>query len=246
MIKGKFYAVVTGDKPGIYDEWFGAEGAEAQIKGFPNAVYKGFSTLADAEAWYTHIAGRPSRKRLKRSLQVQVRPVPFKLMIDPATALQEGKVVIYTDGACAGNPGPGGYGAVVFYKGNCKEISGGFALTTNNRMELMAAMMALKTLEGRHAVVLYSDSSYVVNGIQKGWAKKWREQNWKRKEKNAWMDVKNVDLWQQLLALSEAHDMVFVQVPGHAGVAGNERCDEMAVRASRQGGLPPDKGFEAP
>lgn len=243
MSKRKFYAVVTGYKPGIYDEWFGGEGAEAQIKGFPNAVYKSFATLVDAETWYTKIAGGSPVQRPELSLRTLVESVPLKPIIDPVVALQEGKVVIYTDGACHGNPGPGGYGIVLCYKEIRKEISGGFARTTNNRMELMATIVGLQALKGRRSVVLYSDSSYVVNGIQKGWAKKWREQAWKRKEKNELIDVKNADLWQQLLELCEAHDIEFVQVPGHAGVAENECCDELAVQASRQAQLPIDQGF---
>lgn len=215
MRKRKFYAVVAGYKAGIYDEWFGVEGAEAQSKGFPNAVYKSFATLADAETWYTKIAGSPPLQLPELSLRTLVERIPLNPSIDPAVALQEGKVVIYTDGACDGNPGPGGYGVVLSYKENRNEISGGFALTTNNRMELMAVIMALQTLKGRRSVVLYSDSSYVVSGIQKGWVKKWREQDWKRTEKKALVNVKNADLWKQLLELCEAHDREFVQVPGH-------------------------------
>ena len=246
MSKRKFYAVVTGYKAGIYDEWFGIEGAEAQIKGFPNAVYKSFATLADAEAWYTKIAGNSPLQLPELSLQTLIESLPLNPIIDPAMALQEGKVVIYTDGACEGNPGPGGYGVVLCYKENRKEISGGFALTTNNRMELMAVIMALQTLKGRRSVTLYCDSSYVVNGIQKGWATKWRGQDWKRKEKKDLVNVKNADLWKQLLELCEAHDIEFVQVPGHAGVAENERCDTLAVRASQQTRLPTDTGYDAP
>ena len=247
MSKRKFYAVVKGYKPGIYDQWFGVEGAEVQVNGFSNGIYKGFATRAEAQAWYTKIASslplHPERHSASNSKPPE-NGSP-KAHIDPATALQEGKVVIYTDGACHGNPGAGGYASVLCYKDHRKELTGGFARTTNNRMELMAAIRALQCLKGQCSVVIYSDSAYVVHGIQKGWAKKWRRHDWKRKDQGEWKDVKNADLWQQLLELCEAHVVEFVQIPGHAGVAENERCDELAVRASRQARLPMDHGFEA-
>ncbi|NOK58115.1 MAG: ribonuclease HI [Chloroflexi bacterium AL-N10] len=242
MAKRKVYAIVKGQTPGLYDEWFGTEGAETQIKGFPGAVYKSFATLVEAQTWYTERTGQQP-ERYGRLASQPVEQEAVKLSIDPAAALKAGKTVIFTDGACEGNPGPGGYG-VVLLRQDRKELSNGFARTTNNRMELLAAIVALKQLTERTPVVLYSDSSYVVNGIQKGWALKWRKNGWQRTEKGNTQPVKNADLWQQLLALSEQHDVEFVRVPGHAGVPENERCDRLAVAASRRSTLMVDRGFE--
>ncbi|HYV03527.1 MAG TPA: ribonuclease HI [Blastocatellia bacterium] len=151
------------------------------------------------------------------------------------------KVTIYTDGACLGNPGPGGYGVVLLYGGHRKELSGGFRLTTNNRMEMMAVIVGLQALKGRCAATVCSDSQYVVRAISEGWAAKWRANNWKRNKKE--MAV-NPDLWEQLLDLCEQHEVQMVWVRGHSGVKENERCDELSVAAANQRGLPIDKGYE--
>ncbi|MBE9167322.1 ribonuclease HI [Pleurocapsales cyanobacterium LEGE 06147] len=150
------------------------------------------------------------------------------------------QVTIYTDGACTGNPGAGGYGAVLLYNEHRKEISGGYRLTTNNRMEMMAAIAALKALKNKCAVTLHSDSKYLVDAIQLGWAKRWRDKGWKR---NSQEKAKNPDLWQQLLDLCELHEVTFVWVKGHAGIPENERCDRLAVLAAQHPDLPPDPGY---
>jgi ribonuclease HI len=150
------------------------------------------------------------------------------------------KVTIYTDGACTGNPGRGGYGAVLIYNGNRKEISGGYQLTTNNRMEMMAAIAALKSLKEKCAVTLHSDSKYLVDAINLGWAKKWQAKGWKRNSKEL---AKNPDLWQEMLDLCQQHEIDFVWVKGHAGILENERCDVLAVAATKQLNLPEDKGY---
>ncbi len=150
------------------------------------------------------------------------------------------KVVIYTDGACLGNPGPGGYGAVLLYQNTRKEISGGFRLTTNNRMEIFAAIAGLKALNANCDVTIYSDSQYVVNAITLGWASRWKANGWRRNKKE--MAV-NADLWEQLLTLCAQHEVKFVWVRGHAGNKENERCDELAVCAAKQNGLPHDSGY---
>ena len=141
------------------------------------------------------------------------------------------QVEIFTDGACSGNPGPGGWGAVLRYNGHEKEISGGEANTTNNRMELSAVINALALLKEPCKVTLYSDSQYVVNAGNQGWAKKWRANGWMRNKREAAL---NPDLWEQLLALCETHDVTFHWVKGHAENAFNNRCDELAVAAARQ------------
>lgn len=150
------------------------------------------------------------------------------------------QVIIYSDGACTGNPGPGGYGTVLLYGDQRKELSGGFRLTTNNRMEMMGAIAGLQTLKRRCAVVLYSDSKYVVDAIGQGWAKRWRANGWKR---NKTEKAVNPDLWEQLLQLCEQHNVEFKWVRGHAGNLENERCDQLAVKAAQQKNLPPDPGY---
>ena len=135
-------------------------------------------------------------------------------------------VDIYTDGACRGNPGPGGWGAVLVYMGREKELSGGEPQTTNNRMELTAAVAALSALKEPCEITLTSDSKYLVDGITKGWAASWKAKGWKKADKSPAL---NPDLWDRLLTLVEKHKVTFVWVKGHAGPPYNERCDEMAT-----------------
>ena len=136
------------------------------------------------------------------------------------------KVDIYTDGACRGNPGKGGWGAVLVYNGREKELSGGERETTNNRMELTAAIKSLACLKESCKVTLYSDSKYLVDAITKGWVYSWRSKGWKKADKSPAL---NVDLWEELLALLEKHEVEFVWVKGHDGHAYNERCDTLAT-----------------
>lgn len=140
-------------------------------------------------------------------------------------------VTIYTDGACSGNPGPGGYGAILMYGQHKKELSGGDLNTTNNRMELMGVITALKALNRPCQVDLYTDSQYVVNAIEKGWAKKWQANGWMRNKKDKAL---NPDLWQSLLNLLEIHQVTFHWVKGHAENPYNNRCDELAVAESHK------------
>jgi len=134
-------------------------------------------------------------------------------------------VTIYTDGACSGNPGPGGWGAILMYGGREKEISGGEISTTNNRMELISVISALKALKEPCKVNLYTDSQYVSNAINLGWLESWQKKGWKRKGG----EVKNPDLWTQLVPLLDKHDVTFTWVKGHADNEYNNRCDEIAV-----------------
>ena len=150
------------------------------------------------------------------------------------------EVIIYTDGACSGNPGPGGYGVVIITDKQRQELSGGYQLTTNNRMELMAAILGLETLESTCDVTLYTDSKYIVDAITKGWAKRWQANGWKRNKKDKAM---NPDLWEKLLDLCNQHQVEFSWVRGHSGNIENERCDRLAVQASQQPNLPPDSGY---
>ena len=152
-------------------------------------------------------------------------------------------VTIYTDGACIGNPGPGGYGVVLLYGGHRKELSGGFALTTNNRMEIMAAIVGLEALNRRCRGILHSDSQYLVKAMTEGWARRWQAKGWWRtKEQRA----SNADLWERLLAVCARHEVEFAWVRGHAGDRENERCDELSCQAASQRHLPIDEGYSPP
>jgi ribonuclease HI len=146
-------------------------------------------------------------------------------------------IELFTDGAASGNPGPGGFGYILRYKDLEKEHSEGFRLTTNNRMELMAVIRALQSLKRPELpVTVYSDSSYVVNAIEKGWLWNWQKKGFK--------DKKNVDLWQEMIPLLKKYKVKFVWVRGHDGHAENERCDQLAVAAGKQAKLAIDKGYE--
>jgi ribonuclease HI len=152
------------------------------------------------------------------------------------------KVTLYTDGGCINNPGPGGYGVVLLYEKKRKELSAGFRHTTNNRMELLACIQGLKALKYPCAVTLYSDSQYVVNGISKGWAKRWRAKGWMRNQLDP---AENADLWAILLDLCDIHRVEFCWVRGHAGNRENERCDQLAKdAATNTKKQSPDTAFE--
>lgn len=152
-------------------------------------------------------------------------------------------VVIYTDGACSGNPGAGGYGVVLLYGGKRKEMSEGYRLTTNNRMEVLAVIKGLEALKEPCQVTLYSDSKYVVDAIEKGWVKKWKANGWYRTKKEK---ASNVDLWERLLVQLERHQVTFQWVKGHADNPENERCDELARGAIAAGNLLEDENYQMP
>lgn len=256
----KYYAVRSGREPGIYLTW---EECKAQVDGYPNAEHKGFSALRDAEVYLGYgKAPEPSKPKTsgaklsdaKPSVAPKsnrkTRPEQIKL---PATGMLETDeglkhVVIYTDGACTGNPGPGGYGVVLTHGEHRKEMSGGFRLTTNNRMELLACIVGLRALREPCAVSLYSDSKYVINSMTKGWARRWKKNNWKRRDpsdpKAPPKDVPNADLWEQMLELCDKHKVKFNWVRGHAGNEENERCDQLAREAAASFEMKIDSVYE--
>ncbi len=151
-------------------------------------------------------------------------------------------VIIHTDGACLGNPGPGGFGVVLIHDSHRKEMSGGFRKTTNNRMEVLAAITGLGTLREQYDVTLYSDSKYLVDAVEKGWAQRWKANGWRRNRKEFAL---NTDLWEELLNLCGRHIVKFKWVKGHSGNIENERCDRLAVQAANGGQLAPDRGYES-
>ena len=145
-------------------------------------------------------------------------------------------ITLYTDGSSRGNPGPGGYGAILIYQGHEKELSGGYRLTTNNRMELLAVIKGLEALKKpNQEVMVYADSQYVVNAVAKGWLVSWEKKGFEKK--------KNVDLWQRFLRLYRVHRVQMVWVEGHAGHVYNERCDVLATQAALRGPWEEDKGY---
>ncbi|BBO86071.1 ribonuclease HI [Desulfosarcina ovata] len=236
MAVKKYYAVAVGRQPGIYTQWFGKTGALAQVEGVKGARYKGFATIEEAREFirqHPETKSRVGGKQAPRNGANKVAQPPVDL---------EKRTIIYTDGSSLGNPGPGGYGVVIPSDGGDRELSGGFSLTTNNRMELLACIKGLETLSAPSSVALFSDSRYVVDGITKGWARKWQRNGWRKSNGDAAL---NIDLWERLLVLCKRHDVRFVWVRGHAGNPGNERCDQLATQAAAQKDLPVDSGYGA-
>jgi ribonuclease HI len=158
-----------------------------------------------------------------------------------STAVTQSRVVMYTDGACKGNPGVGGYSAILISGAHRKEVSGGFRRTTNNRMELLGVIMGLEALTRPCAVQVCSDSAYICNAMNQGWALKWQLQGWMRNKKER---AENPDLWERLLDLCQTHVVEFHWVRGHAGNTENEHADKLAVRAAEQADLPADAYYE--
>jgi ribonuclease HI len=149
-------------------------------------------------------------------------------------------VTIYSDGACLGNPGPGGYGTVLLAGEHRKELSAGYRRTTNNRMEMLGAIVGIESLKRPSAVTLWSDSQYLIHAMTKGWLEGWQKRGWRTASKEP---VKNQDLWQRLLRAIEPHEIEWRWVRGHTGNPENERCDQLAVAAASGGDLLVDEGF---
>lgn len=245
MAAKKYYAVAVGRKPGIYIQWFGPGGAHEQVNGVANARFKGFPTMDAARAFIQEHALDQASPAASTSPQTKFPPGKKQkksiFASQAPTADVQGQITIYTDGSSLGNPGPGGYGVVIPSGKGARELSGGFRRTTNNRMELLACIKGLEALETLSCVVIYSDSRYVVDGMTKGWAKKWKKNKWK---KSTGEMALNIDLWSRLLDLCAYHTVRFVWVRGHAGTPGNERCDRLATTAAARSGLPADIGYE--
>ena len=240
-MKPKYYAVRRGHKPGIYTTW---EETSAQVTGFPGAVYKGFATRQEALDFVagkaTLSAPTPVRAPIPPPAQpgLFATPAPARA-VDPRTAGWE-EVTLYTDGGCIRNPGPGGWGAVLVRGEKRKELSGGFRLTTNNRMELMACIAGLESLAEPCRVKLVADSRYLIHGLSSGAARRWQQKGWV----NSGRPVPNADLWARLLTAAARHALEYEWVRGHTGHKENERCDQLATQSALQPGLPVDKGYE--
>jgi ribonuclease HI len=232
--KSTYYAVKSGHKPGIYRSW---EECRRHVEGYSNAEYKRFANLDEAEHY---LNGKARPKPADDPVQMTLtRPRRDE------SALKE--VTIYADGACMGNPGPGGYGVIITYGERRKELSAGFRLTTNNRMEILGCIAGLSALKEPCDVTVYSDSRYVVNTMTKSWAIRWRRNEWKRKDADGQTkDALNKDLWIQMLELCDKHSVQFKWIRGHSGNEGNERCDELARTAASAGSLGIDTAYENP
>jgi ribonuclease HI len=215
----KFYAVARGRRTGVFTDW---PTTASLVKGYPGARYKGFTDREAAEAF---LRGDKGAAR--------------EAAMEPAGS--DDRLVVYTDGGARGNPGPGGYGAVIVFPEGPIELYGGYRLTTNNRMELTACIAALERLPSPTRVALHTDSAYVVNAMIKGWARGWRRKGWIKADGRPAL---NPDLWERLLDLCKAHDVRFVKVKGHAGVVLNERCDALANAAMDADDLPADTVYE--
>lgn len=222
MAKKSFYAVIQGrgKTPTIYNTW---EECKKAIDGYKGAIYKGFTTKEEA----LEFIEQGNRKEQTQQLS----------LLNQQSALPQ--VIVYTDGGCLYNPGgPGGYGVVLrFENGEVQELSGGLTNTTNNRMEILAAIKALENLDTPSQVVLHTDSQYLRNAIEQKWVYKWKANNWLRSGQTP---AKNRDLWEKLLQLLEKHSVTLVWVKGHAGNPDNERCDQLATLAMHQPGLAQD------
>jgi len=239
--KKKYYLIIKGHKSGLYKSWFGDKGAAKQVQGYANAIYKGFYTKEQALKWLGKFSPTTLQKHAPDLLDLVKKVPDSRAVKENKNFLTQGKTLIYTDGGANPNPGPGGYGVVLRYKKSSKELSGGFRLTNNNRMELLACIKALESLKEKSDAILFSDSQYVVNAIEKGWAKKWQKENWKKKNGASRI---NHDLWKRLLPLYEKHDVKFKWVKGHAGNIDNEKCDQLASQMARRRNLPVDKEYE--
>lgn len=229
--KKRYYAVARGRKPGIYTAWSGPDGAQAQVTGFADAVFKGFPTYQDARRFLETALtpGQRTTPNRRKPVEQEIPPSPGK------------GTHIYTDGGCINNPGPGGWAAVILNGENRTEISGGYRLTTNNRMELQACIQALRCLGGGAKADLFTDSQYVAKAVENGWALRWRSRNWMRDKTHR---AENADLWGELLDLLEDREVSFHWVRGHAGNQENERCDKLARRAALGGKLMTDEEYE--
>ncbi|MGD9092113.1 MAG: ribonuclease HI [Anaerolineales bacterium] len=241
MAKKKIYVVVHGRVPGLFVNWFGKGGAQEQIDEFPGAIYKGFYSREEAIQWLRGYDPERLRYYAPGLMDMINNDTPEQDIENPEDIIQTGKVLIFTDGGAISNPGHGGYGVVIRGKGYRKELSGGFRETTNNRMEILACIEGLRALKGKSEVVLYSDSKYVVDSMMQGWVRRWKANGWRRDKKNS---AENVDLWNQLLELTDQHEVEFRWLRGHAGHDDNERCDTLAKQAAMRDNLPPDVGYE--
>ncbi len=236
----KSYAVFQGHAPGIYDSW--AE-ASAQVKGFKGAKYKSFSNKTEAIRWLRECVLAAKEAVDERLIAlIKSEPTVSSYPARPPRGTSAGKIVIHTDGGASPNPGKGGYGVVLQSGKLRKELSAGFEFTTNNRMELLAVIVALEALKEPSQVILHTDSKYVVDSVTKRWVYGWQKRGWKKSDGKL---AVNIDLWKRLLPLLTKHQVEFKWVKGHAGNQENERCDALVSEARKAAFLKQDTGYTA-
>ncbi|MBT6759923.1 MAG: ribonuclease HI [Candidatus Marinimicrobia bacterium] len=236
----KVYAVFQGHQPGLFDSW---DEASLQVKGFKGATYKSFPSQAAAIAWLWECvlnAKEPVAQILIDLIKAQTDNGSNTSNL--SLTKPNGKIIIHTDGGASPNPGVGGYGVVLQQGKRRKELSAGYQLTTNNRMEMMAVIVALQSLNGSSEVLLHTDSKYVVDSITKRWVYGWKQRGWKKSDGKRPV---NVDLWEVLIELLDGHQVEFRWVKGHAGNIENERCDALVTEARKMKNLLVDTGYKA-
>ena len=236
----KVYAVFQGHQPGIFDSW---DKASLQVKGFKGAKYKSFSQRNEAIEWLRDCvlaAKDPVAQQLIDLIKSQTNNGPTGSNSSLPDSNEE--IIIHTDGGASPNPGVGGYGVVLQKGSKRKELSAGYQLTTNNRMELLAVIVALQALNESSKVVLHTDSKYVVESISKRWVYGWKKRGWKKSDGKR---PENVDLWEELILLLKNHKVEFRWVKGHAGNTENESCDALAAEARKNKNLLVDTGYKS-
>ena len=236
----KVYAIFQGHEPGIYGSW---ETASHQVKGFKGAKYKSFPREIEAIEWLRECVlnakepvAQPLIDLIKNHLE------KGSIGSKPTMADPNGEIIIHTDGGASPNPGVGGYGVVLQKGTRRKELSAGYQLTTNNRMEMMGVIVALQALNESSKVVLHTDSKYIVDSVTKRWVYGWKKRGWKKSDGKR---PENVDLWEVLIALLKDHKVDFRWVKGHAGNIENERCDALVAEARSHNNLLVDTGYKS-
>ena len=221
-----FYAIKTSLGEKIVESW--DECVKFRDLAPSNAKFKKFAKVEDAQEFLRSLGGIGAAPKKDETFAVPLvsSPVSEKKKSNPNNKQSRPHVIIYSDGACSGNPGPGGWGAILRYGEHEKELSGGEQNTTNNRMELTGVICALQILKEPCIVELYSDSKYVIDALEKGWARSWRDKGWVKSDKKPAL---NPDLWKTLLSLCETHQVHTHWVKGHAENPYNNRCDQLAV-----------------
>ncbi len=235
------YIVIKGHQPGVYTQWDGSDGANAQVEGFAGAVYRGFYNREEAANWLKSQPSHLLTPPLQRWLKEQSNQNADTLKDRVQDILQKGGIVIFIDGSSLGNPGRGGYGALIIDNQGQREISGGFRRTTNNRMELYACIAALESLRHPSAVLVITDSAYLYRATSEGWLNRWARSGWKGRDGKL---VENIDLWQRLFRLCQTLPIEFYWIKGHNSTIENERCDRLATSAAQQPHLPEDTGYQ--
>lgn len=241
MARKRFYVVIHGRQPGIYQEWSGEEGAAEQVEGVDEAIFKGFETIEEAVEWIRGFDRETLLRLAPDLLDLVDRRSSGQQAKSPEDWLRAGSVVIYTHGAVIAHPDLGGYGVVLCFGNHRKELSGGLSRTSDRRMELIACIEGLRTLRFTCWVVLYSDSSYVVHGLTRGWAERWQAEGWKLGDNQ---EVMNADLWRRLVTLCHIHHVRFRSVGGLASHHDYSRCTELATAAAKHPNLPADLSRE--